>query len=233
MTIKTPPRTAAAATKEDDTDLDINFGELRLDEVPPRGIIHIPTGTAEDPFRFKFVSHAWKHPYGFMIRLKSNKIVGNRARWVLEIFKVVDAAADDWVASLVTEGEYALRAINFKVPAMGYWEEKHYEELKHSESDPNSKIEARHMLTDYQSMPAGEKTLHYQMVIENMDMYLDNHAISQDEVHIVRQFQKLEGKPPLFKGHHNRQVGALWEVAVYDDNAKVLRNKNASAADLW
>ena len=73
------------------------------------------------------------------------------------------------------------------------------------------------------------------MVIEDEDVFLDNHAISSDDTEILRNFKRLDGKPPLFKGKQLHNVVAKWEVAIFDSGDKKIleKDKNASAMDLF
>ena len=229
------PMRAATPIKKPDTnstkDIESALDSLTLDDSPS---LHIARGTEDDPFCFRFCENAWMHPYGFVIRVKENKKIGNRAHSVVEIFVAASADADDWTAAIVTEGPHAFRAIQFKGPAMGFWAEFFFSRLKHNENDPNSKILADYMLATYGQLGSSDKVLHYRLVFDEEELYLDNQVISHDEKTVHRSMHKLVAKPKAFKEKECINVGLTWEVALFDSNPKVLGTGNqGSAADLW
>ena len=232
--MRTPLRSPAPVEKKANQpaeDLDKAFGALNLGSKATSGC---PTGDEDDPFCFEFHHKAWKHPFGFVIRQKENKKVGNRGVTVIEIFKAVSANADRWSAYVVDEGPDALRAIQFKGPALDFWGQLYYKGLKHDENDPNSKIEADYMLTAYEDEPESEKFVHYRLVFRETELWLDNQTISHHATKVKHAFRKLEAKPDQFKSRQCYEIGIAWEVAIYDDsNSKNLGIEQNSAADIW
>ena len=226
---RTPPRS------KQNVAVDLDFENLHIDddeEAEEEHPLCIGDGTEENPFVFVFKSEG-THPFGFFARIKLNKKVGRRGRRVLEIIKSVGADADHWTAKTVMDGDYAYRAVKLSGPPLNYWLIKYLEELTDDPDDPNSKMDAQAFLTTYAHN--GEKKIHYMMVIEDEDVFLDNHAISSDDTEILRNFKRLDGKPPLFKGKQLHNVVAKWEVAIFDSGDKKIleKDKNASAMDLF
>ena len=231
-TSTTQSSTTQSSKEQDLFDVDdLSFAKLQIAETKKEA--PFPDGTETNPFRFAFKDGKY-HPFGFFARLKANKKVGTRGRLVLELTKNVGADADFWYAKIATEGKCAYRAINITGPPVDYWILFYLDNLDHDKDDPNSQMDAQAFMTWYNDKNNNNKEIHYQLVIEDEEQYLDNHAISNDDVEIKRVFKRLDAKPSVFKGKQLHSVVAKWEVALFDvGKKKIIGKDNSSASDLF
>ena len=134
--------------------------------------------------------------------MKAKKKVGKYGRLVLEVLKHAGADADEYHTKIAVDGDYAYCAINVEGRPVDWWILKYLKELPHDKDNPNLKINAQVFLAAHKKEKEKKTKMHYQMVLdkEDPDWYLDNHAISLDVIKIKRQFKRIDGKPPLFKG---------------------------------